>query len=159
MCPFLSVNSVWESRCGMKEFIKKLLLFFIIIDSGVFLVVWISSLKETSMPVNTIPHVFLVSFLTALVTAIVFSIDPKKKVGKLTNVLIFLAHLISLCLIVFLSGSSFGWFEKSFNGLINVTVSVAIVYAFTAVFYIILVNKETKELNDALKNYSEKETD
>ena len=157
MCPYLSVNSVWESRCDMKEFIKKLLLFFVIIDSGVFLVVWLSSLKETSIPVNTIPHVFLVSFLTALVTAIVFSIEPKKKVGKLTNILIFLAHLISLCLIVFLSGSKFGWFEKSFSGFLNVALSVAIVYAFTAVFYIILVNKETKELNEALKDYAGKD--
>lgn len=157
MCPYLSVNSVWESRCDMKEFIKKLLLFFVIIDSGVFLVVWLSSLKETAIPVYTIPQVFLVSFLTSLVTAIVFSIDPKKKVGRLANVLIFLAHLISLCLIVLFSGTMFCWFEKSFKGFLNVAISVAIVYAFTAVFYIILVNKETKELNEALKDYSGKD--
>ena len=86
-----------------------------------------------------------------------FSIDPKKKVGRFANVLIFLAHLISLCLIVFFSGTMFCWFEKSVSGFLNVALSVAIVYAFTAVFYIILVNKETKELNEALKDYAGKD--
>ena len=143
----------------MKDFLKKFLLFFIIIDSAVFFVVWISAMKEASIPTDTIIKVFLVSAATALVTAIVFSIEPKKKIGPIVNILIFLAHLLSLCLIVFFGGTRFGWFEATLKGFLNVAISVGIVYVITAAVYIILVNKETKALNEALKDYSNKEAE
>jgi protein-S-isoprenylcysteine O-methyltransferase Ste14 len=141
----------------MAAFIKKFLWFFIIINSGILLVFGISSVSyETILTVN-IWRIFGMSSATALVTAGVFSIEPRKPMKRAVNILLMAAHFLSLCAIVFFGGTQFGWFETSFSGFISVIVSVGIVYAFTAGVYILLAKKEAEDLNKALEKYGKED--
>ena len=139
----------------MPEFIKKFISFFITINSGIMLVVGLFSLGDETMSTDNIWRIFIISALTALVTAGVFSINPKKPMKRVVNILIFAGHFVTLCAIVFVGGTKFGWFELSLKGLLWVAGSVGVVYVFTALIYILLANKEAKDLNKALKDYKE----
>ena len=139
----------------MPEFIKKFISFFITINSGIMLVVGLFSLGDETMSTDNIWRIFIISALTALVTAGVFSINPKKPMKRVVNILIFAGHFVMLCAIVFVGGTKFGWFELSLKGLLWVAGSVGVVYVFTALIYILLANKEAKDLNKALKDYKE----
>jgi len=139
----------------MPEFIKKFISFFITINSGIMLVVGLFSIGDDTMAADSIWKIFVISALTALVTAGVFSINPKKPMKRGVNILIFAGHFVALCAIVFIGGTKFGWFDFSLKGLLWVAGSVGIVYAFTALIYILLANKEAKDLNKALKDYKE----
>ena len=141
----------------MLDFIKKFLWYFIIINSGVLLVFGISTVSYENVEAVNIWRIFGVSAVTALVTAGFFSIEPRKPMKRIVNILIMLAHFICLCVTVFAGGTIFEWFEPSFSGFIYVTVSVGIVYAFTALFSAVLISRETKDLNAALKDYGKEE--
>ena len=119
------------------------------------LVVGLFSLGDETMSTDNIWRIFIISALTALVTAGVFSINPKKPMKRVVNILIFAGHFVTLCAIVFVGGTKFGWFELSLKGLLWVAGSVGVVYVFTALIYILLANKEAKDLNKALKDYKE----
>lgn len=119
------------------------------------LVVGLFTIGDATIPADSIWKIFIVSGLTALVTAGVFSINPKRPMKRMVNVLIFAGHFISLCAIVFIGGTKFGWFELSLKGLLWVAGSVGVVYLFTALIFTLLMNKEAKDLNEALKDYKE----
>ena len=139
----------------MLGFLKKFISFFITINSGIMLVVGFFTIGDATIPADSIWKIFIVSGLTALVTAGVFSINPKRPMKRMVNVLIFAGHFISLCAIVFIGGTKFGWFELSLKGLLWVAGSVGVVYLFTALIFTLLMNKEAKDLNEALKDYKE----
>lgn len=139
----------------MTEFIKKFVTFFLIIYTGVTIIFAFLSGNEGSIYVVSIWRIMLLAALTALVTAAVFSIEPKKPLRIPMIAVIFLCHFLILCVIVFFGGTSFGWFETSANDFLQVVFSVAFVYVFTTVISVILTHKETNVLNSALKNYKE----
>ena len=141
----------------MKAFIQKLISFFLYINSGIMIIFWFFARSEESVPVSSIPRIMLIAFLTAIVTAVIFSIEPKRPMKKIYYAGLFVIHMALLCLIVFLGGTSFGWFKRSWQGFLPVLLSVVFVYVFTAAVSIILTQRETKALNDAIKNYSDKE--
>lgn len=141
----------------MTDFIKQLTSFFVIINTGILLVFGLSTLGVDSIPTNYIWNILLLSLLTALVTALVFSIDPRKPVSKAANALLMLGHYAIVAAIVFFFGMRLEWFSYSVKGLLSALVSVALVYGFTALVSNLLRNKESRELNDALKNFSDEE--
>ena len=141
----------------MIETIKKFVLFFVIITTGVLLVFVLNTIRYETIQTSHIWKIFIVSGITSLVTTIVFSIDPKKPMKRFVYVLIAIGHILLLVAIVFFAGTKFEWFKFSWGGFLGVFGSVAIVYAFTAGISIILTNKETKVLNDALSKYDDKE--
>ena len=98
----------------MMDFIKKFLWFFIIINSGILLVFGISSAPYETVRTVNVWRIFGMSSATALVTAGVFSIEPRKPMKRAVNILLMAAHFLSLCAIVFFGGTQFGWFETSF---------------------------------------------
>ncbi len=140
----------------MKEFIKKVISFFIYINTGIMIIFYFFARNEEMVPVSSLPRIMLIAGLTAIVTAIIFSIEPKRPMKKIFYIGLFVLHMTLLCIIVFFGGTSFGWFPRSAKGFLPVLFSVAFVYAFTAVIYITLTTRETKELNDAIKKYTEK---
>ncbi len=117
------------------------------------LVVGLFSMGDETIPAGYIWKIFIISALTALVTAGVFSINPKRPMKGFEKVLVLLGHFIILCAIVFFGGTKFGWFDFSFIGLLWVAGSVGIVYLFTALIYILSLNKEAKDLNAALREF------
>ena len=139
----------------MTEFIKKFVTLFLIIYTGITIIFAFISGKEGFIYVVSIWRIMLLAALTALVTAAVLSIEPKKPLRIPMIAVIFLCHFLILCVIVFFGGTSFGWFETSANGFLQVVFSVAFVYVFTTVISVILTHKETNVLNSALKNYKE----
>jgi uncharacterized membrane protein len=139
----------------MTEFIKKFVTLFLIIYTGITIIFAFLSGNEGSIYVVSIWRIMLLAALTALVTAAVFSIEPKKPLRIPMIAVIFLCHFLILCVIVFFGGTSFGWFETSANDFLQVVFSVAFVYVFTTVISVILTHKETNVLNSALKNYKE----
>lgn len=139
----------------MPEFLKKFISFFITINSGILLVIGLFTIGDETIPADYIWKIFIISALTALVTAGVFSINPKRPMKRYVNVLIFIGHFISLCAIVFIGGTKFGWFDFSVKGLLWVAGSVGVVYIFTALIYIFSAKKEAKDLNAALKDFKE----
>ena len=68
-------------------------------------------------------------------------------------------HYLVLYGVMYLLGTAFGWFEKSLGGAVNIAVSVAIVYAFSVIASLLLSQGEAKELNQALKNFTENDED
>lgn len=140
----------------MIETIKRFVLFFVIITTGILLVFGINTIRYETIQTSHIWKIFIVSGITSLVTTIVFSIDPKKPMKRFVYVLIAIGHILLLVAIVFFAGTKFEWFKFSWGGFLGVFGSVAIVYAFTAVISIILANKETRTLNDALSKYADK---
>ncbi len=142
----------------MKGFIQKVISFFLYINSGIMIIFYFFARHEESVPSKSIPRIMLIAALTAIVTAVIFSIEPKRPMKKIFNAGLFVLHMVLLCLIVFWGGTSFGWFERSWKGFLPVLLSVVFVYIFTAVIYITLRNQETKELNDAIKKYTDDES-
>ena len=139
----------------MLDFIKKFLWFFIVINSGILLVFGISTLGYETIDSFNIWRIFIISAATGLVTAGFFSIDPRKPMKRVVNILLTAGHFLVLCAIVYFCGAGFGWFATSLDGLLSVLISVAVVYGFTTVIHIILVKKETDDLNEALKKFGE----
>ncbi len=139
----------------MTEFIKKFISLFLIINTGIIIIFALFARNESSIDAVSLWRIMLLAALTAFVTAVLFSIEPKKPLRLPMIVLIFLCHFLILSVIVFFGGTGFGWFDTSVSGFLSVVVSVAFVYAFTTVISVILTHKETNKLNDALKNYKE----
>ena len=90
-----------------------------------------------------------------MITAIFFSYEPRKKVGKGFGFVFFLLHYLSMCIVMMFIGISFGWFEASLAGVLEMAVSVGLVYIFTVVISLALHRGEAQKMNDALKKYAD----
>ena len=141
----------------MKAFLKSLVFWFLIINTGITLVVGVTVLKYDSIVPETIIRSVISAFATSLVTAGFFSINPKKPMGKGMIVLSHFLHYLVLYGVMYLLGTAFGWFERTLDGALSIAISVAIVYAFSVIASLLLSQGEAKELNRALKDYGDSE--
>lgn len=139
----------------MKTFLTDLLKWFVIINTAIMLVVWISIFRYDTIWVEIIPQIFCASLATSLVTTIVFSINPKKPMGVPVRILLGVGHYIVLCAIIMGLGSLFNWFDLSLSGALTVAGSVAAVYFITALISYLLSKNEADEMTNALKNFNE----
>lgn len=139
----------------MKTFISDFLKWFLIINTGIMLVVWVCIFKYDSIWTSIIPQIFCASFLTSLVTTAFFSINTKKPMSVPIRVLLSIAHYLVLCVIIMTLGTLFNWFELSLSGCFTVILSVAAVYFITAVISYLLSKSEADEMTKALKNFSD----
>ncbi len=139
----------------MKAFFSEFLKWFLIINTGIMLIVWINIFKYDTIWTTTIPQIFCASFVTSLVTTAVFSINPKKPLSALVRFLISAAHYLVLCVIIMTLGTLFNWFDLSLSGCIIVALSVAGVYLVAAVISYLLSKSEADEMTKALKDFRE----
>ncbi|MBQ3796881.1 MAG: DUF3021 family protein [Butyrivibrio sp.] len=139
----------------MKAFISEFLKWFIIINTGIMLIVWINIFKYDTIWVEIIPQIFCASLLTSLVTTAFFSINPKKPLSMLIRVLIQVAHYLVLCIIIMTLGTLFDWFELTLSGCAGVVLSVAGVYLIAAVISYLLSKSEADEMTKALKDFKD----
>ena len=137
----------------MKAFISEFLKWFLIINTGIMLIVWLNIFRYDNIWVSIIPQIFCASAVTSLVTTAVFSINPKKPLGKPLRILIPVAHYLVLCVIIMTLGKFFDWFELSLSGCVVVALSVAGVYLITAVISYLLSKSEADEMTKALKDF------
>jgi hypothetical protein len=139
----------------MKAFFSEFLKWFLIINTGIMLIVWINIFKYDTIWSTIIPQIFCASFVTSLVTTAVFSINPKKPLSALVRFLISAAHYLVLCVIIMTLGTLFNWFDLSLSGCIIVALSVAGVYLVAAVISYLLSKSEADEMTKALKDFRE----
>lgn len=139
----------------MKTFFSDLLKWFVIINTAIMLVVWISIFRLDTIWVEIIPQIFCASLATSLVTTAVFSINPKKPMGVPVRICLFVGHFLVLCAIIMGLGAFFNWFDISLTGAVTVAGSVAAVYFITAVISYLLSKNEAEEMTNALKNFKE----
>jgi len=139
----------------MKAFLKNWVFWFLIINTGITIVVAVSVLKYDAIASGTILRIVISALATSLVTAGFFAINPKKPMGKGMIALSYFLHYLVLYGVMYLLGTSFGWFERSVGGAVSIAISVAIVYAFSVIASTLLSQGEAKELNRALKNFTD----
>ena len=135
----------------MKTYLNNLFRWFLVINSGILLIVGVIVMKYDSIPSITIPRIFLASIATSAVTAAFVSLDPKKPV----SVFICRVHYILLCVVIMVLGVMFDWFEPTLKGACGVMLSVAGVYIFSALVAYALSKGEAAAMNDALKDFKD----
>ena len=139
----------------MKTYLNNLFRWFLVINSGILLIVGVIVMKYDSIPSITIPRIFLASIATSAVTAAFVSLDPKKPIEKPVSVFICLVHYILLCVVIMVLGVMFDWFEPTLKGACGVMLSVAGVYIFSALVAYALSKGEAAAMNDALKDFKD----
>lgn len=139
----------------MKTFLSDLLKWFLIINTGIMVIVWINLFGYDDIWTAIFPQIFAASFLTSLVTTAYFSINPKKPINVPVRILLTFAHYLILCVIIMGLGSIFNWFDLSITGCIMVALSVAGVYLIATIISIILSKGEADEMTKAIKKYSD----
>ena len=135
----------------ISEFIK----YFCYITTGIVIVSGITVLPNEMIRSATILQSVFAGAITALVTTILLTGEPKSK-----NDIIFRMgfHYILLCVIMVIVGFVFNWIPRSIIGVIFMVISVGIVYIFVTLTYVFTSRKEVNELNKALlKKYRNKE--
>jgi hypothetical protein len=139
----------------MKAFISEFLKWFLIINTGIMLIVWFNIFNYETIWTQIFPQIFCASFVTSIVTTAFFSINPKKPLSRIMRVLIPVAHYLVLCVIIMTLGTLFDWFEFSLSGCLVVVLSVAGVYLITAVISYLLSKSEADEMTKALKDFKD----
>ena len=109
---------------------------------------------------NTIPakmlwQILLSGFVTSLVTMVFL---PDIKDNWRLGVLKYVAHFVSLCVVMILCGCWFGWMDFNPSGIVMMVLSVAIVYFLVFLAAYLLDRKQADEINQKLKKkYRDKE--
>lgn len=137
------------------NFIKEYIKWFVIINTGVVLIVAINMRGYGTINGMTLWRILAASAATTLVTTIAFSIEPKRLMTRLQQV-IFLVILYVVLLAVMISlGMAFGWIDLSGKGIFVMAASVAGVFICTVILSIVLGAVDAKKMNEALKEMRE----
>lgn len=128
----------------ISEFIK----YFCFITTGILIISGITVVNHDEIPPEICLQIVLSGAITALVSTIFLTGEPKNKTDMLCRMGL---HYISLCVIMIIMSFSFGWMERSIGGAVSMIVSVAIVYIFTTIAYVFTSRKEVREINEALQ--------
>ena len=139
----------------MKTFISEFIKWFLIINTGIMVIVWLNIRGYNSIWTAIIPQIFGASFATSIVTTAFFSYNPRKPISVPLRILLVFGHYLVLCVIIMTLGSLFNWFDFSPEGCLVVVLSVAGVYFIAAVISYLLSKGEADEMTNALKNFDD----
>lgn len=127
----------------ISEFIK----YFCFITTGILIISGITVVNHDEIPPEICLQIVLSGAITALVSTIFLTGEPKNKKDMLLRMGL---HYVSLCVIMVIIGIKFNWIPKSITGVIFMIVSVGIVYVFVCLSYVFTSRKEVNEMNKAL---------
>lgn len=135
--------------------IKRFLQLFITITTGIVFIIAVDCTIHdySTLPKDIMFQILGVAIATALVSAIVFSVNPKTKKGCLIQCLI---HYILLCIIVCPSGIMFDWIEYKLSDVVVMCGYVAGVYALVAMISYIILANEANAFNKAINRRKNK---
>lgn len=139
----------------MKTFISEFIKWFLIINTGIMVIVWLNIRGYDSIWTAIIPQIFGASFATSIVTTAFFSYNPRKPISVPLRILLVFGHYLVLCVIIMTLGNLFNWFDFSPEGCLVVILSVAGVYFIAAVISYLLSKGEADEMTNALKNFGD----
>ena len=104
---------------------------------------------------STLWQIMLSGFVTSLVTVI---FRPAEQDSGRVAIIKIVIHYLVLCVVMILLGYWFGWMNLNIQGIIMMTLSVAVVYFLVYFATYWLNKKQTDEINQKLKKkYSEDE--
>ena len=133
----------------LKEFVK----WFVIINTGIVLVVAINLGVNNAVDHLTLWKIFIASAATALPTTIVYSYEPRKVIKKSLQALIIVAHALVLLAIMILLGVKFGWISLSGHGIWVMVLGVAGVYLCSVLLSFAVNSNDAKQMNEALLQF------
>lgn len=136
------------------KFITELLKYFVYITTGilfVFITIMLLGGYE-SISIRELMQIPLAAFVTALVTAVIYSKETMMK--KEFNIRM-AVHYILLCVIMVIFGTAFGWVSFDLAGVMTIVISTAAIYAFTFAGAYLSSKSEAEKLNKALKSKRE----
>lgn len=137
------------------KFIKEFFKWFVIINTGILLALAFNTISYDLIPSKFLWEVFIASATTSLITAIIFSIDPRKEMPRYAQILAVVIHYVCLLIIMTVLGKSFGWIGLDCKGIAIMALSVAGVYICTTVLSIVLGTQEAKKMNEALNAFKD----
>ncbi len=139
------------------EILRNFIKWFLYITMSIFLVVTLSykMYSVDTIPTDTLLYILISGFLTTAVTVLIALRECKK---RWTGILKYLIHYISLCIVMCLCGNWFGWYDLDLEGILSMSLSVAIVYAMSFGVYCLIDWKQAKDINKMLqKKYKDEE--
>ncbi len=139
----------------MKNIISDFIKWFLIINTGIMLIVWVNIAGYDTIWTTIIPQILSASFLTSIVTTAFFSFNPRKPIKVPVRIALTFAHYLILCIIIFVLGALYDWFELTIKGGVMVAASVAGVYFISAAISYVLSKAEADEMTHALQNYKD----
>lgn len=135
----------------ISEFIK----YFCFITTGILIISGITVVNYDEIPPEICLQIVLSGAITALVSTIFLTGEPKSKKDMLLRMGL---HYVSLCVIMVIIGIKFKWIPQSITGIIFMILSVGVVYVFVTLSYVFTSRKEVNEMNKALiKKYHNKD--
>lgn len=134
------------------NYIKEYIKWFVIINTGVMLIVAINMAGYGAINGMTLWRILAASAATSLVTTIAFSIEPRGVMTKAKQFLYFVVFYLVLLVVMVSLGICFEWIDFSVTGILVMAASVAGVFICTIVLSAILGAVDAKKMNEALKD-------
>lgn len=100
------------------------------------------------IPGDTLLQILLSAFLTAVVTTVFILLEPVKKSSVIICTIL---HFCCLAGTMIVCGIRFGWIDFESFGIMDMLLSVAVVYVFVVVVYYILDKHRADQINRRLK--------
>lgn len=130
--------------------IRDFLKCYLYITVGILIVIAISYAfsSEETVSADSFWQILLSGFLTTLVT-VIFS--PFREHIKVRIVAKFALHYVSLCLVMFICGSWFGWMTPNPAGAAIMMLDVGVVYLFVVAAVFLIDVSQAREINKRLQ--------
>lgn len=131
------------------RFVKSFIEWFTTITTAILMVCALTiGLNGSGIPSTFLRDILIAGVSTSLVTTIIFLHEYKEWKTFLVASLI---HFVLLCAIMIFLGGQFGWMNPNVEGVVMMSVDVAVVYGIVLLFTYVLCKKEADELNQALR--------
>ena len=137
------------------NYIKEYLKWFVIINTGVMLIVAINTTVYGTAEIMTLWKILAASAVTSLVTTVAFSIEPKRIMTPIRLVVFFIIFYVVILAVMVAIGIGFDWIDFSAKGISIMAMSVAGVFFVTVVLSVVLGAADAKKMNEALKDIRE----
>lgn len=132
------------------EKIRVFLKWYLYITVGILIVIAVNFAfsGEKTVSADTFWQILLSGFLTTLVT-VIFS--PEDEHTKVRIAIKFALHYVSLCLVMFVCGSWFGWMTPNPAGAAIMMLDVGVVYLFVVAATYLIDVSQAREINKRLQ--------
>ncbi len=132
------------------RFVKSFFEWFTTITTAILIVSALTTaLDGSEVPSTFLRDIIIAGAFTSLVTTVIYLHDYK---AWNTFLVASLIHYVLLCAIMVFLGIQFGWMQADLDGIVMMSIDVAVVYAIVLLFSFVLSKKEADEMNQALRN-------
>lgn len=133
------------------KYITEIIKYFAFITTGIVVLMIVIMLiqGDDGISLYTLAEIPCSGLVTSAVTVFLFPSEVQSRKIYLLRILL---HYIALCVVMTAMGVFFGWINFDMSGILLMTVSVAVIYAFTFGIAYITSKNDADEINQALKD-------